>query len=59
MSDEIVSAVRRIRERYAARFNYDLDAIYRHLKERERTSGRRYVSVVGARRKRTKLRVRR
>ncbi len=58
MSDEVVSAVRRIRERYAARFNHDLDAIYRHLKERERISGRRYVSLVGARRKRANLQVR-
>ena len=33
--DRIVEEVRRIRERYAARFNFDLDAIYRDLKERE------------------------
>ncbi len=33
--DAIVEEVRRIREAYAARFNYDLDAIYRDLKERE------------------------
>ena len=33
--DPIVEEVRRIRDAYAARFNYDLDAIYRDLKERE------------------------
>lgn len=33
--DPIVEEVRRIRDKYAARFNYDLEAIYRDLKERE------------------------
>lgn len=33
--DRIVEEVRRNRERYAARFGFDLDAIYRDLKERE------------------------
>jgi hypothetical protein len=59
MSDEVVSAVRRIRERYAARFNHDLDAIYLHLKERERVSGRHYVNLVGAPKKQAHLQVRR
>lgn len=44
MTDPIVDEVRRIRDVLAARFNYDLEAIYRHIKERERTSGRTYVS---------------
>ena len=30
--DRIVEEVRRARERYAARFNFDLDAIYRDLR---------------------------
>lgn len=34
--DTIVDEVRRVREQYAARFGFDLDAIYRDLKERER-----------------------
>ena len=34
--DPIVEEVRRIRRRYAERFNFDLDAIYSDLKERER-----------------------
>ena len=33
--DRIVEAVRWVREQYAARFEFDLDAIYRNLKTRE------------------------
>ena len=58
MSDEIVTAVHRIREEYAARFQHDLDAIYRHLKEKERQSGRRYVNLIGGRKKPAKVRQR-
>lgn len=43
-SDPIVDEVRRIRDAYAARFNYDLRAIYRDLKEKEKHSGRKIVS---------------
>lgn len=43
-SDPIVDEVRRVREAYAARFNYDLRAIYRDLKEQEKSSGRTFVS---------------
>jgi hypothetical protein len=43
-SDPIVDEVRRVREAYAARFNYDLRAIYRDLKEQEKRSGREVVS---------------
>ena len=43
-SDPIVDEVRRIRDAYAAKFNYDPDAIFRDIKERERRSGRKYVS---------------
>jgi len=32
MKDPIVEEVRRIREEHAARFNYDVDAIYNDLK---------------------------
>jgi hypothetical protein len=38
--DPIVEAGRKVRDAYAQRFNYDLDAIYRDLKEKERRSGR-------------------
>lgn len=43
-SDPIVDEVRRVRDAYAARFDYDLRAIYRDLKEREKRSGRKIVS---------------
>ena len=43
-SDPIVDEVRRVRDAYAARFNYDLRAIYRDLKEQEKRSGRKVVS---------------
>jgi hypothetical protein len=42
--DPIVAEVRRIREEHSARFGHDLDAIFRDIQERQRTSGRTYVS---------------
>lgn len=44
MNDPIVEEVRRVRDEYAARFDYDLDAIYRDLKEQEKRSGRTFVN---------------
>ena len=48
MNDPIVDEVRRIKDELAARFNYDLKAIYEHLKqrekEREEKTGRKFVS---------------
>ena len=41
--DSIVEEVRRVRDRLSARFNYDLDAIFAHLKASEKASGRKYV----------------
>jgi hypothetical protein len=43
--DSIVQEVRAIREAYAKRFGYDLQAIHRDLKEQEQASGRRVVSL--------------
>ena len=43
-SDPIVDEVRRARDAYAARFNYDLRAIFRDLKEQEKRSGRKLAS---------------
>lgn len=39
----MVDEVRKVRAEHAARFGFDLEAIYRDLKEKERTSGRAYV----------------
>lgn len=44
-SDPIVEEVRAIRDAYAKQFNYDLEAIYRDLKEQETRSGREVVSL--------------
>lgn len=44
MKDPIVEEVRKVREAHAARFGYDLDAIFRDIKERERKSGRSFVA---------------
>jgi len=43
-SDPMVDEVRRVRDAYAARFNYDLRAIYRDLKEKEKRNGREVVT---------------
>jgi hypothetical protein len=42
--DPIVEEVRRAREEYAQRFNYDLDAIFDDLQRRQREGGRKTVS---------------
>jgi hypothetical protein len=43
--DPIVAEVRRVREAHAARFEYDLKAIYQDLKERERKDQLATVSL--------------
>lgn len=46
MNDPIVDEVRRVRDAHAARFNYDLDAIFQDIKEKERQSGLDFVAGV-------------
>jgi len=48
--DPIVEEVRRVRDAHAARFNYDLRAIYEDFKALERASGRQYVCLPPKRR---------
>jgi hypothetical protein len=43
--DEIVAEVRRVRESHAERFDFDLKAIYHDLKEQERESQYKFVSL--------------
>lgn len=43
--DPIVDEVRQYRQEYAARFNHDLKAICRDLRERQKQGGRRVVSL--------------
>jgi hypothetical protein len=52
MADEIMTEIRRIKEEFASRFNHDLDAMFRYLKQQERNSGRQYVKLSKPRRKR-------
>jgi hypothetical protein len=42
-TDPIVEEVRNIRDAYARKFNYDLEAIFRDLKEQEKRSGRNFI----------------
>ncbi len=44
MNDPILDEVRRIRGEHAARFNYDLWAIFRDIKEQQERSGLNFVS---------------
>jgi hypothetical protein len=44
-TDTIVEETRKNREEHASRFNYDLEAIYRDLKEEEKKSGREVVTL--------------
>ncbi len=44
MNDPIVEEIRKHRDQYAAKFNYDLAAIYKDLRERQETCGREVVS---------------
>jgi hypothetical protein len=50
LDDPIVAEVRRTRDKLAARFDYDLDAIVRNARKRERTSGHRVVDLSSKRR---------
>jgi hypothetical protein len=43
--DPIVEEVRSHREEHAAKFNFDLDRIFADVKQRERESGRKLVSL--------------
>lgn len=46
MNDPIVEEVRLVRDAHAARFNYDLDAMFQDIKEQERKSGHRFIAGV-------------
>jgi hypothetical protein len=46
MNDPIVDEVRRVRDAFAARFNYDLDAIFQDIKQRESKNGLKFVQGV-------------
>ena len=41
--DPIVAEVWAVRDQYAARFDYDVKAIFRDIQARQEASGRKYV----------------
>ena len=41
--DPIIAEIRAIRDEHAARFNYDVKAIFRDIQARQKASGRQYV----------------
>ncbi len=43
--DPIVEEVRKVRDAHAAQFNYDLQSIYRALKQEEAESGRKFMKL--------------
>ncbi|MEE8586797.1 MAG: hypothetical protein V3T83_18295 [Acidobacteriota bacterium] len=43
--DEIMREVRAIRDAYAKKFDYDIDALFRDAKERQARSKRKVVSL--------------
>ena len=44
-TDPIIAELRAIREAYAARFNYDVGAMFRDIRARQEASGREYVRL--------------
>jgi len=46
MNDSIVDEVRKVRDVHAARFNYDLNAIFLDIKKREKERGLHFVDGV-------------
>ncbi|MBX9679221.1 MAG: hypothetical protein K2X38_10695 [Gemmataceae bacterium] len=46
MNDPIVDEVRKVRDAHAARFNYDLGAIFLDIKKREKERGLEFVDGV-------------
>ena len=45
LPDPIIAEVRAIRQAYAARFGYDVDAIFRDIRARQEASGREYIRL--------------
>jgi hypothetical protein len=45
MADEVLQEIRCIKDEFAVKFNHDVDAMFRYLKQCERESGRRYVNL--------------
>ncbi len=48
-TDPIIAEVRAIRQAYAARFDYDVEAMFRDIRARQEASGREYVRLPACR----------
>lgn len=48
-TDPIMAELRAIRRAYAARFNYDVEAMFKDIRAKERASGHEYVRLVEGR----------
>ena len=44
-TDPIIAELRAVREAYAARFDYDVDAMFKDIRARQEASGREYVRL--------------
>ena len=44
-NDEIVEEKRQVRDRYAAKFDYDLEAIFLDLKKQEQQAPEKFMSL--------------
>ncbi len=42
-TDPIIAEIRAVRDKHAAQFDYDVDAIFKDIQARQTTSGRKYV----------------
>ena len=49
-TDPIIAELRAIRQAYAARFDYNVEAMFRDLRARQEASGREYVRLAARRR---------
>ncbi len=48
-TDPIIAEVRAIRQAYAARFDYDVEAIFKDIRARQEASGHEYVRLAARR----------
>ena len=48
-TDPIIAELRAIRQAYAARFDYDVEAIFKDIRARQKASGRDYVRLTARR----------
>jgi hypothetical protein len=51
MKNEILEEIWRVKDALAAKYDYNIDAMFRDLRAREKTSGRRYVDLSKSRQK--------